>query len=51
MPDILYTDVLVVGAGPVGTLIGLGLARQGHNAVIIGMFTLHSQPTRWLGRY
>ncbi|KAF2994921.1 hypothetical protein E8E13_000760 [Curvularia kusanoi] len=35
MSAAISTDVLVVGAGPVGSLIGLGLARQGHDTIII----------------
>ena len=38
MSEILYTDVLVVGAGPVGALIGLGLAQQGLDTLIVGRF-------------
>jgi 2-polyprenyl-6-methoxyphenol hydroxylase-like FAD-dependent oxidoreductase len=39
MPDTLYTDVLVVGAGPVGLLTALGLAQRGSDTVTIGKLT------------
>lgn len=41
------TDVLVVGAGPVGLLTALGLAQQGIDTVIIGTFFFYLlNPTR-----
>lgn len=33
-----YSDVLIVGAGPVGLLVALGLAQQGVDTVIVGKF-------------
>lgn len=36
MASTQFTDVLVVGAGPVGTLIGLGLAHHSLDTLIIG---------------
>jgi NADPH-dependent 2,4-dienoyl-CoA reductase/sulfur reductase-like enzyme len=40
MTDNPQTDVLIIGGGPVGLLIGYSLARQGVGTIVVGLCLL-----------
>lgn len=48
MLEALCTDVLIVGAGPVGLLTALGLAQHNLDTLIIGKLTAQVSPTSTL---